>query len=166
MILVQWNLSIKDIELKGHFGTLNLVLIIEVPAIQRSFNTLQYYIGTQNGVLIIEVSAIQRFVIERFHCIYFHFGHFSHCVHCVHMEVMLLSLDNNVHLYLFAGMFRNPFFCPMTQTMHNSRKCLKHSRFVCHSTMHTYVHTHARTHARTHAHTHTHTHTHTLHRHN
>ena len=52
----------------GLFGTLVLVLIIEVFSIQRSLNTLQYYTGTQNGVLIIEVSAIQRFVIERFHC--------------------------------------------------------------------------------------------------
>ena len=52
----------------GLFGTLVLVLIIEVSSIQRSLNTLQYYTGTQNGVLIIEVSAIQRFVIERFHC--------------------------------------------------------------------------------------------------
>ena len=53
----------------GHIGTLILVLITEVPSIQRSLNTLQYYTGAQNGVLIIEVSAIQRFVLERFHCI-------------------------------------------------------------------------------------------------
>ena len=33
--------------------TQNGVLIIEVSAIQWSFNTLQYNIGTQNGVLII-----------------------------------------------------------------------------------------------------------------
>ena len=55
---------------KGHFGTLNLVLITEVFSIQRSFNTLQYYTGTQNGVLTIEVSTFQRFAIERYHCIY------------------------------------------------------------------------------------------------
>ena len=44
----------------GHFGTLILVLITEVSSIQRSLNTLQYYIETQNGVLITEVSSIQR----------------------------------------------------------------------------------------------------------
>ena len=54
-----------------HFGTLILVLITEVSSIQRSSSTPQYYTGTQNGVLITEVSSIQRFVIERFHCIYF-----------------------------------------------------------------------------------------------
>ena len=54
----------------GHFGTLILVLITEVSSTQRSHNTLQYYTGTQNVVLIIEVSAIQRFVIEGFHCIH------------------------------------------------------------------------------------------------
>ena len=53
---------------KGHFGTLNPVLITEVYSIQRSLNTLQYYTGTQNGVLTIEVSTFQRFVIERSHC--------------------------------------------------------------------------------------------------
>ena len=54
---------------KGHFGVLILVLNTEVSSIQRSLNTLQYYIGTRNGVLIIEVSTFQRFVIERSHCV-------------------------------------------------------------------------------------------------
>ena len=48
---------------------LNYALNTEVSSIQRSFNTMNYYIGTQNGVLITEVSTFQRFVIEWSHCI-------------------------------------------------------------------------------------------------
>ena len=54
--IIQWNC--------GHFGTLEIVLSIEVPSIQRLDNTVELlycgHFGTLEIVLSIEVSSIQR----------------------------------------------------------------------------------------------------------
>ena len=72
-------------------------------SIQRSLNTLQYYIGTQNGVLITEVSAIQKFVIERFHYNIYIRILLNYVQHIQNMHIIIsiaYKLSHIIHLWL------------------------------------------------------------------